>query len=219
MSNPTSGDMLQNHKMIKTPSWDITQHHKMIHVIILMVPGHINKSVNNQIKWDSSQSHKMTHIAITTTHMVTRKVKTKEILMIHILFIKRHHHWSVLSINSCKITLQCHKMIHTVMNSTILQVLLERIKIREPSSLEESFNSFMLNCPTSPPSISLENSSSLDFASTQNSLQDPYNSFHTPQNNFTTTHLIPQNYSQPSSLEAAVEDHLQKSREILERQE
>ncbi|KAL4329332.1 hypothetical protein AHAS_Ahas13G0289500 [Arachis hypogaea] len=47
-----------------------------------------------------------------------------------------------------------------------------------------------------------------------------------PQNNFTTTHPSPQNYSQPSSLGLAVEDHLQKSieyqertREFLERQE
>ncbi|KAL4357012.1 hypothetical protein AHAS_Ahas09G0144100 [Arachis hypogaea] len=43
-----------------------------------LVPGNINKSVNNQMKWDTSQSHKMTHIAITTTHMVTgKKIRRK----------------------------------------------------------------------------------------------------------------------------------------------
>ncbi|KAL4343496.1 hypothetical protein AHAS_Ahas11G0084200 [Arachis hypogaea] len=103
---------------------------------------------------------------------------------------------------------------------------------QEPSSLEHTFNLFMQNFPTSPPSCSSENSSSLDYAPTQSFLQDPYNSFHQlqnsfhnsqnslhiPQNNFTTTHPCPQNYSQPSSLELA-EDLLQKSRELLERQE
>ncbi|KAL4371699.1 hypothetical protein AHAS_Ahas06G0191900 [Arachis hypogaea] len=87
-----------------------------------------------------------------------------------------------------------------------------------------------LNYPTSSPNFSYQNSSSLEFASTQNSFQNPYNSihqpqnsfhnsqnsFHTPQNDFTTTHPYPQNYSQPSSLELIVEDHLQWSREILE---
>ncbi|KAL4300906.1 hypothetical protein AHAS_Ahas17G0247700 [Arachis hypogaea] len=53
---------------------------------------------------------------------------------------------------------------------------------QEPSSLEGTFNSFMQNCPTSPPSFSFENSSSLDYVSTQSFLQDPYNSFHQPQN-------------------------------------
>ncbi|KAL4287647.1 hypothetical protein AHAS_Ahas19G0207100 [Arachis hypogaea] len=118
---------------------------------------------------------------------------------------------------------------------------------QEASSLERTFNSFMQNYPTSPLSFSLENPSSLDFASAQNSLQDPYNSFHqpqhslhytedssqhsqnsfhnsqdsfhTPQNNFTTTHPYPQNFSQPSSFELVSEDLLQKSRELLERQE
>ncbi|XP_057758680.1 uncharacterized protein LOC130979289 [Arachis stenosperma] len=101
-----------------------------------------------------------------------------------------------------------------------------------------------LNYPTSSPNFSYQNSSPLEFASTQNSFQNPYNSihqpqnsfhytensfqnsqnsfhnsqnsFHTPQNDFTTTHPYPQNYSQPSSLELIVEDHLQWSREILE---
>ncbi|KAL4306645.1 hypothetical protein AHAS_Ahas16G0199000 [Arachis hypogaea] len=105
----------------------------------------------------------------------------------------------------------------------------------------------MLNCPTSPPSFPLENFSSLDFASIQSLPQDPYNSshqpqdsfhytedsfqlsqnlfhnsqdsFHTTQNNLTTTHLYPQNFSQPSSFELVAEDPLQKSRELLERQE
>ncbi|KAL4287437.1 hypothetical protein AHAS_Ahas19G0186100 [Arachis hypogaea] len=53
---------------------------------------------------------------------------------------------------------------------------------QEPSSLECTFNSFMQNCPTSSPSFSFENPSSLDYASTQSFLQDPYNSFHQPQN-------------------------------------
>ncbi|KAL4286927.1 hypothetical protein AHAS_Ahas19G0135100 [Arachis hypogaea] len=55
---------------------------------------------------------------------------------------------------------------------------------QEPSSLEQTFNSFMQNCQTSPPSFSCENSSSLDYASTQSFLQDPYNSFPQPQNSF-----------------------------------
>ncbi|KAL4276045.1 hypothetical protein AHAS_Ahas20G0167900 [Arachis hypogaea] len=118
---------------------------------------------------------------------------------------------------------------------------------QEPSTLEQTFNSFMLNCPTSPPSFPLENFSSFDFASTQSLLQDPYtlshqpqdsfhytvdssqhsqnsfynsqDSFHTTQNNLTTTHPYPQNFSQPSSFELVAEDSLQKSRELLEKQE
>ncbi|KAL4315699.1 hypothetical protein AHAS_Ahas15G0211200 [Arachis hypogaea] len=103
---------------------------------------------------------------------------------------------------------------------------------QEPSSFEQSFISFMQNCPPSPSNFSFENSSSLDYASTQSFFQNPYNSFHqpqnsfhnsknslhTPQNNFTTTHPCSQNYSKPSSLEL-VEDLYQKSREFLERQE
>ncbi|KAL4344392.1 hypothetical protein AHAS_Ahas11G0173800 [Arachis hypogaea] len=103
---------------------------------------------------------------------------------------------------------------------------------QEPSSLEQTFNSFMLNCPTSPPSSPLENFSSLNFASTQSFLQGPYNSFHKPQNSFhnsqnslhtpqnksTITHPCSQNYSKPPSLELT-EDLLQKSREFSERQE
>ncbi|KAL4371529.1 hypothetical protein AHAS_Ahas06G0174900 [Arachis hypogaea] len=54
----------------------------------------------------------------------------------------------------------------------------------------------------------LEECSSFDYASTQNSLQDPYNSSHQPQN-----------FSQPLSFELVAEDPLQKSRELLERQE
>ncbi|KAL4287414.1 hypothetical protein AHAS_Ahas19G0183800 [Arachis hypogaea] len=53
---------------------------------------------------------------------------------------------------------------------------------QEPSSLERTFNSFVQNCPTSPPSFSFENSSSFDYASTQSFLQNLYNSFHQPQN-------------------------------------
>ncbi|KAL4321317.1 hypothetical protein AHAS_Ahas14G0098400 [Arachis hypogaea] len=95
---------------------------------------------------------------------------------------------------------------------------------QEPTSLEHTFNSFMQNCPTSPPSSSFENSSSFDYASTQSFLNNPHNSshqphnlfhhtensfqysqnsFHTPQNNFTTTHPCPQDYFQSSSLELA----------------
>ncbi|KAL4337544.1 hypothetical protein AHAS_Ahas12G0120800 [Arachis hypogaea] len=37
---------------------------------------------------------------------------------------------------------------------------------QEPSSLEHTFNAFMQNCPTSPPSFSFENPSSLDCAPT-----------------------------------------------------
>ncbi|KAL4306501.1 hypothetical protein AHAS_Ahas16G0184600 [Arachis hypogaea] len=44
---------------------------------------------------------------------------------------------------------------------------------QEPSSLERTFNLFIQNCPTSPPSFSYENSSSLDYASTQNPFQNP----------------------------------------------
>ncbi|KAL4315853.1 hypothetical protein AHAS_Ahas15G0226600 [Arachis hypogaea] len=101
---------------------------------------------------------------------------------------------------------------------------------QEPSLLEQTFNSFIKNCPPSPPNFSFENSSSLDSASTQCFFQDPYNSahqpqnsfhnsqnsFYTPQHNFTTTHPCHQNYSQPSSLELAVEDYLQWSKESLE---
>ncbi|KAL4329426.1 hypothetical protein AHAS_Ahas13G0298900 [Arachis hypogaea] len=79
--------------------------------------------------------------------------------------------------------------------------------------------------PPSRPSFSFESSSSLDYASTQSFLQNPYksshqsyNSFHTPQHNFTTTHPCHQNYSQPSSLEPADEDYLQWSKEPLESQ-
>ncbi|KAL4344388.1 hypothetical protein AHAS_Ahas11G0173400 [Arachis hypogaea] len=63
---------------------------------------------------------------------------------------------------------------------------------QEPSSLEQIINSFMQNCPTSPPSFSLENSSSLDFSSTQNFPQDSYDSFHQPQNSFYYTENSPQ---------------------------
>ena len=81
--------------------------------------------------------------------------------------------------------------------------------------------------PPSRPSFSFESSSSLDYASTQSFLQNPYksshqshNSFHTPQHNFTTTHPCHQNYSQPSSLEPADEDYLQAieiHRKLVER--
>ncbi|KAL4344687.1 hypothetical protein AHAS_Ahas11G0203300 [Arachis hypogaea] len=41
---------------------------------------------------------------------------------------------------------------------------------QEPSSLEQTFNSFMQSCPTSPPHFSFENPSSLDYTSTQSFL-------------------------------------------------
>ncbi|KAL4329611.1 hypothetical protein AHAS_Ahas13G0317400 [Arachis hypogaea] len=70
--------------------------------------------------------------------------------------------------------------------------------------------------PPSRPSFSFESSSSLDYASTQSFLQNPYqsshrshNSFHTPQHNFTTTHSLHQNYSRPSSLELKDEEYLE----------
>ncbi|KAL4344678.1 hypothetical protein AHAS_Ahas11G0202400 [Arachis hypogaea] len=59
---------------------------------------------------------------------------------------------------------------------------------QEPSSLEQPFNSFMKSCQTSPPSFSFENSSSLDYASAQDS-------FHTTQNNFTTIPTCPETHS------------------------
>ncbi|KAL4381079.1 hypothetical protein AHAS_Ahas04G0097600 [Arachis hypogaea] len=69
--------------------------------------------------------------------------------------------------------------------------------------------------PPSRPSSSIKSSSSLDYASTQSFLQNPYqsshqshNSFHTPQHNFTTTHSRHQNYSQPSSLELTDEEYV-----------
>ncbi|KAL4381135.1 hypothetical protein AHAS_Ahas04G0103200 [Arachis hypogaea] len=43
---------------------------------------------------------------------------------------------------------------------------------QEPSSLEQTFNSFLQNYPTSPHNFSFENSSSLDYASTENSFQN-----------------------------------------------
>ncbi|KAL4365126.1 hypothetical protein AHAS_Ahas07G0074900 [Arachis hypogaea] len=81
--------------------------------------------------------------------------------------------------------------------------------------------------PPSHPSFSFESSSSLDYASTQSFLQNPYhsshqshNSFHTPQHSFTTTYPRHKNYSQPSSLEPPDEDYLQAieiHRKLMER--
>ncbi|KAL4357245.1 hypothetical protein AHAS_Ahas09G0167400 [Arachis hypogaea] len=79
----------------------------------------------------------------------------------------------------------------------------------------------------SRPNFSFESSSSLDYASTQSFLQNPYksshqshNSFHTPQHSFTTTYPRHQNYSQLSSLEPPDEDYLQAieiHRKLVER--
>ncbi|KAL4276256.1 hypothetical protein AHAS_Ahas20G0189000 [Arachis hypogaea] len=100
---------------------------QMIYIIILVVSVHINKSVNNQVKGISSQSHKVNH----TVMILTLTMAGKGILVLHMILSKRHHLLIMLSINLCKIFHQCHKMIHTVMNSTILQVVLGRIKIRK----------------------------------------------------------------------------------------
>ncbi|KAL4371698.1 hypothetical protein AHAS_Ahas06G0191800 [Arachis hypogaea] len=77
---------------------------------------------------------------------------------------------------------------------------------QETANSEQS--NHMKNYPPLLPSLSFQNSSSFNYASTQNSLQDPYNSSHQPQN-----------FSQPLSFELVAEDPLQKSRELLERQE
>ncbi|KAL4344700.1 hypothetical protein AHAS_Ahas11G0204600 [Arachis hypogaea] len=75
-----------------------------------MVAGHINK---------------MTHIAMILI------VARKGISMFHLLFIKEHHHLIMLSMHTWKIVPQCHKMIHTLMNSTILHIVDGRIKTRK----------------------------------------------------------------------------------------
>ncbi|KAL4371623.1 hypothetical protein AHAS_Ahas06G0184300 [Arachis hypogaea] len=43
LSTPIHGDLLQNPKMSKRIMRDTNHHHKMIHIIILMVDGSINK--------------------------------------------------------------------------------------------------------------------------------------------------------------------------------
>ncbi|KAL4344570.1 hypothetical protein AHAS_Ahas11G0191600 [Arachis hypogaea] len=75
-----------------------------------------------------------------------------------------------------------HNMIHVIMLMDQNQRAFNSSysSYQEPSSLEHTFNSFMQNCPTSPPNFSFENSSSLDYASTQSFLQDLYKSFHQP---------------------------------------
>ncbi|KAL4359146.1 hypothetical protein AHAS_Ahas08G0048200 [Arachis hypogaea] len=79
----------------------------------------------------------------------------------------------------------------------------------------------------------LEECSSLDYASTQSFLQDPYNSidqpqnlfhnlqdsFYTTQNNFTTAPIYPETHSQPLSLELAFEQYLQTSMDSLKEPE
>ncbi|KAL4306743.1 hypothetical protein AHAS_Ahas16G0208800 [Arachis hypogaea] len=69
---------------------------------------------------------------------------------------------------------------------------------QEPSSLEQTFNSFMQNYPTSPHSSSFENSSSFEYISAQKS-------FHTSQNNFTSMSTYLETHSQPSSFELTFE--------------
>ncbi|KAL4394620.1 hypothetical protein AHAS_Ahas02G0170200 [Arachis hypogaea] len=43
LSTPIHGDLLQKHKMSKKIIWDTNHHHKIIHVIILMVDRSIKK--------------------------------------------------------------------------------------------------------------------------------------------------------------------------------
>ncbi|KAL4300365.1 hypothetical protein AHAS_Ahas17G0193600 [Arachis hypogaea] len=111
---------------------------------------------------------------------------------------------------------------------------------QEPSSLERALNLFMQNCPTPPSDLSCQNFSSPEYASTQNSSQNPYNSFyqpqnlfhyaetslwdpqnsfHTSQNNFTTIPTYLQNHSQPSSLELTVEQFCQRQEQSWKEQE
>ncbi|KAL4321673.1 hypothetical protein AHAS_Ahas14G0134000 [Arachis hypogaea] len=67
--------------------------------------------------------------------------------------------------------IQSHKMIYVIFLMDQNQRAFDNSysTYQEPSSLEQAFNSFMKTCPTSPPSFSYENPSSLDFASTQTS--------------------------------------------------
>ncbi|KAL4374268.1 hypothetical protein AHAS_Ahas05G0164800 [Arachis hypogaea] len=63
-----------------------------------------------------------------------------------------------------------HKMIHIIIlmdqNQTAFNSSYSTYQ--EMSSLEQTFNSFMESCQTSPPSFSSENSSSLNYPLTQN---------------------------------------------------
>ncbi|KAL4373101.1 hypothetical protein AHAS_Ahas05G0048100 [Arachis hypogaea] len=73
--------------------------------------------------------------------------------------------------------------------------------------------------------------SEFNFASTQNSFQNPYNSihqpqnsfynsqnsFHTPQNDFTTKLIYPQNHSQPPFLEITFDQRLSKLVSMVEK--
>ncbi|KAL4304709.1 hypothetical protein AHAS_Ahas16G0005400 [Arachis hypogaea] len=59
LGTPIHGAMLQNHKMRKKIIWDISLHHKMMQVMILMVAG-------------------------------------KGILVLHMIFIQRYHHLTIL---------------------------------------------------------------------------------------------------------------------------
>ncbi|KAL4365590.1 hypothetical protein AHAS_Ahas07G0121300 [Arachis hypogaea] len=45
LSTPIHGEMLQNHKMSKKIRWDISLHHKIMQVMILMVAGSITKTL------------------------------------------------------------------------------------------------------------------------------------------------------------------------------
>ncbi|KAL4371615.1 hypothetical protein AHAS_Ahas06G0183500 [Arachis hypogaea] len=45
LSTPIHGEMLQKHKMRKKIIWDISLHHKMMRVIILIVAGSITKKL------------------------------------------------------------------------------------------------------------------------------------------------------------------------------
>ncbi|KAL4344541.1 hypothetical protein AHAS_Ahas11G0188700 [Arachis hypogaea] len=45
MSTPIHGELLQKHKMRKKIIWDISLHHKMMQVMILMLAGSITKKL------------------------------------------------------------------------------------------------------------------------------------------------------------------------------
>jgi len=114
-----------HHLLVNQNSWETLHHHRMIHVIMLMVGG----SIRNR-KRGTSQSHKMVHVLVNliTTQVVAGKIKTKEISLIHTPFIKSHHLWIIqphllvlhiqilhhLSISQHKIPSQIHTIHFTI---------------------------------------------------------------------------------------------------------
>ncbi|KAL4276169.1 hypothetical protein AHAS_Ahas20G0180300 [Arachis hypogaea] len=136
--------------------------------------------------------------------------------------------------------LQRHKM-----SKKIIWDIFLYHKMMQPSSLERTINSLIQNFPTSPSSFSSENSSSLDFVSTQNPCQnspstqismnqDPskletmferherevQRSWKEQENSFKNIEvLINQTLNEKEEVDEQNEDPLQKSRELLKRQE